>query len=76
MLSNQLQSLKEEINKKQKLLADYEQRLQQKDLELRAVKEKILDRDKSHIEHERTFINDLKQREESHLHLKQEIQNL
>lgn len=60
MLSNQLQSLKEEILNKQKLLTDYEQRLQQKDLELRSIKEKILDRDKSHIEYERTFINDLK----------------
>ena len=69
MLSTELNQLKQEIIKRKELLTSYQTRLDDKDKEIKKIHDTLADRNKVHLENERSFLHDLKQKDESHQHI-------
>ena len=63
MLTSELNQLKQEIIKRKELLASYQARLDEKDKEIKKIHDTLADRNVVHLENERSFLHDLKQKE-------------
>ena len=76
MLTSELNQLKQEIIKRKQLLTSYQTRLDDKDKEFKKIHETLADRNKVHLENERSFLHDLKQKDESHQNLTLKLKEL
>jgi hypothetical protein len=46
-------------------LEDYQERVEDKEVEIRRMRDRLAKKDETHLEHERTFISDLKFKEKT-----------
>lgn len=63
-MSAEINQLKTDVLKKKQVINQYQRRLEQKDVEMSKFHEKLAEKNKEHLDNERTFIKDLKKREE------------
>lgn len=75
-LSKETEDLKGQLLKKKALLADYQERLNGKEVELREAQKQLAYRNRQHLDNERTFLQSLKDREGEQHDLQRKLQSL
>ena len=68
--------MKQEIVKRKEILTSYQTRLDEKDKEIKKIHDTLAERNNIHLENERSFLHDLKKKEESQLNLSNQVKEL
>ena len=75
-LSHESEELKGQLLKKRALLADYQERLNGKESELREAQKQLAERNRQHLDNERGFLQSLRDREEEGQSLQKKLLSL